>query len=179
MDEKYGIGTKKFMIAEFKARLKASESFVIMNYKGLDSVAIEKLRKELNKTKSKYFVVKNSIAKRVFDEVGEKDINSLIKGEVGIGFVGDLMGASKSIVDFAKANPALKISGAFIDGKIEGCERIKQLAALPPREVLLGMVLTYMKSPITGFVSVLRNLLTGFVCAINEIKKKKEEGTKK
>jgi len=71
------------------------------------------------------------------------------------------------------------VSAVFIDGKIEDRDRIKQLATLPPREVLLALAFAYMKSPITDFVGVLKNLLRNFVYALNEIKKKKEGGESK
>ena len=72
-----------------------------------------------------------------------------------------------------------KVNAAVIDGKIEPGARIKELSLLPPRETLIAMVLSGMKSPITGFVSVLSGLLRNLVYAISEIKKKKEGGEAK
>jgi len=179
MEEKFGIVTKKYMLDELKEKFGASSDFVITNYKGLSSQAIEKLRKELRKTSSGYFVVKNSTVRRALNELNIKDLEEYIEGEVGIGFTSDIIKASKALVDFAKENKALKLGGAYIDGKPQPADKIKQLAALPPREVLYAMVLSYMKSPITGFVGILNNLLKNFIYAISEIKKKKEGGEAK
>lgn len=173
MEEKFGIKTKMFMLEELKAMFGSSPDFIITNYKGLNSQEIEKLRRNLTKVSSKYFVVKNSIARRVLDQLDLKDLSKFIEGEVGIGFVGDAIGASKAFADFSKAHASFKLSCAFIDGKIEGAGRIKELAALPPRDILLGLVCSYMKSPITRFVGVLKGLLRNLVYAINEIKSKK------
>ena len=174
-EEKFGVSTKRFMIEELKGKFSDSPDFIITNYRGLKSPEIEKLRKQLIKASSKYFVVKNSIIKRVFDQLDLKDLNQFIKDEVGIGFVGDVVGASKVVVDFSKGHSSLKLNAAFIDGKIEDIDRIKHLAALPPKEVLLAMTLTCMKSPITGFVGVLKNLLRNLVHALNEIKNAKAQ----
>jgi large subunit ribosomal protein L10 len=173
MEEKFGISTKRFMAEELKEKFKASPNFVITNYKGLKNLEMERLRKELNKSDSKYFIVKNSIAERVLSELKMKDLNRFITGEVGIGFIGDVMEASKAFSGFSKKHPSLKLSCAFLDGKLEAADRIKELAALPPREILLAMALSGMKSPITGFVGALKNLLRNFVYAVNEIKNKK------
>lgn len=179
MEEKYGISTKKFMVEEITEKLKENPNFVITGYKGLASSEVESLRKELNKTSSAYLVVKNSLIKKAFDQLKIKDLDKYVEGQIGLSFADDIISASKTLVDFSKEHSALEIKCAFIDGKIETTDRVKHLALLPPREVLIAMVLNGMKAPITGFVGVLGGLLRKFVYAINEIKKKKEGGDKK
>lgn len=176
MEEKFGISTKKFMMAELAAKAHAMPDFIITNYTGLSSQEMEKLRRGLSMVSSEYCAVKNSIAKRALGELDIPDFDQLFKGQVGIGFAGDIIKASKALVGFAKEYKALKLRGALIDGKFEGADKVEFLAALPSKEALLGMVAAYMKSPITGFVGVLKGLLRNFVCAVNEIKKKKEKG---
>ena len=176
MEEKYGISTKRFMLEELAKKFAASPDFVITNYKGLSSLEVETLRKKLSKSRSRYVVVKNSIVKRAFKQADIKGFDELVNGETGVGFLGDAIEASKAFVDFSKEHSSLKMNAAFIDGKIENLDRIKCLAALPPKEVLLALVLNCMKSPITGFVGVLSGCLRNLVYAINEIKKKKEGG---
>ena len=173
MEEKFGISTKKYMLDELAAKVHAMPDFIITNYNGLSSQELEKLRRGLSAVSSKYCVVKNSIAKRAFSGLEISDFDQLFKGEVGIGFSGDIIKASKALVGFAKEYKALKLRGALIDGKFEDAHRVEFLAALPPKEALLGMVASYMKSPITGFVGVLNGLLRNFVCVVNEIKKKR------
>jgi len=175
MDEKFGIKTKKCMLDELKARLQNTPDFVITNYKGLSNLEIEKLRKSLNKNSSEYIVVKNALVKRAFSEIDRGELGELIEGETGIGFTADILKASKALVDFRREFKALKVKCAFIDGKKEGSERIQYLATLPSREVILAMVLTYIKSPITGFVGVLGGLVRNFVCVVDEIRKKREK----
>ncbi|MFH1594424.1 MAG: 50S ribosomal protein L10 [Candidatus Omnitrophota bacterium] len=175
MEEKHGISTKKLMLKELEEKFSSCPNFMLTNYKGLSSSAVESLRKELRKSSSRYYVVKNSIARIAVKQLGIKDIDQLIQGEVGIGFMGDVIKASKTVVDFSKEHKALNLSGAVIDGRLQGVDRIKHFATLPSKEVLLGMVLTYIKSPITGFVGVLGGLLRSLVYAINEIKNAKAQ----
>lgn len=181
MEEKFGKRTKRLMLDDVSKKLDAFPDFVITNYKGLSSQKLEGLRKELGKVSSKYLTVKNSIARRAF--IGRKceELEKYVKGEVGIGLIGDIIGASKALADFSKKHSTFKISNAFIDGKMETADRLKQLAMLPPRDVLLAMVLASMKSPITGFVGVLKGLLRNLVYVVSEIKNKKEKngGNKK
>lgn len=179
MEDKFGISTKKIMFDEVKNKFGSKTSFILTSYKGVSAGDIDKLRKKLKNVDSAYFVVKNSIARRAFEELNLKDLNQFLKGEVGIGLVGNIIEASKAFTDFSKAHSSFKLNGAYIDGKIKDAARIKELAALPPREMLLAMILSQMKSPITGFVGVLKSLLRNLVYAINEIKNKKSEGGEK
>lgn len=175
MEEKLGIRTKKCMLDELKKSFKASPDFIVTRYEALASKDMEKLRKDLLKVKSRYFVVKNSIAKRAFNELGHQDLNQFLNGSVGIGFTNDIINAAKALVGFSKEHKGFKLRSAFIAGKIEAPDRIKYLAALPSREALLSMAIGYMKSPITGFVGVLSNLVRSLVTVINEIKNKKSK----
>ena len=179
MDEKFGLRTKKYMLKELKGKLEKSPNFVVSSFTGIASIEIEKLRKNLLKSESRYFVVKNSIAKKALEEFGIQGLDDFFKGEVGIGFLGDIIPASKTLADFQKEYNKFKVAGAFIDGKAEVAGRIKELASIPSREALLSMLLTYMKSPITGFVGVLNGLLRNLVHVIDEIKSKKEKGEQK
>jgi len=177
-EEKFGMTTKMYMLKELVGKLELSPNFIIANYSGLSSPEIEKLRKDLLKSSSRYFVVKNSIAKRAFEELELKEMTQFIKGAVGIGVIGDIIAASKTFVDFSKNHNSFKLDCAMLDGKVEGADRIKRMAMLPSKEVLRALVLSYMFGPITGFVGVLRGLLSNLVYAINEIKSKKEGGKK-
>jgi len=174
MEEKFGILTKKYMVSELAEKISKTPSFVITNYKGTASGEMEELRKALHRVSAGYVVVKNSILKRAFDRAGIKDVDSHIKGEVGISLMSeDIVAAAKALVDFSKSKKSFKLRCAYLEGRLAAPEKIKHLATLPPREVLLAMVLTYMKGPITGFAGVLSGLLRSLVIAISEIKKKK------
>ena len=175
MDEKFGISTKKSMLGELKEQFQNAPDFVVTNYKGLDASEIEQLRVALHGVSSRYYIVKNSIAKRALDELEIADVKEFIKGEVGIGFTGDILKASKALAGFAKEHKSFKLTCAVLDGKREGSDRIQYLATVPSKEALLGLAVTYMKSPITGFVGVLSGVLRKLVGVMNAIKEKKEK----
>ncbi|MBL7158661.1 MAG: 50S ribosomal protein L10 [Candidatus Omnitrophica bacterium] len=180
MEEKLGKFCKTCMMEEVQKRLKTNPNFIITNYKHLKVRDIETLKKSLHGSESSYFVVKNSLFKRVLEELGLNELHGAVDGEVGLSFLGeDVAGASKALAAFAKANTALKIKSGYIDGSFQTAENISFLATLPSREVLLATVVSSMKGPINGFVHVLAGLLKNFVFAINEIKKKRQEGGEK
>ena len=82
---------------------------------------------------------------------------------------------SKDLVNFAKTHDKFKIKGAVIDGKLVAEEKIKYMASLPSKEVLLAQVVGGIKAPITGFVMVLGGVIRKFVYVIDAVKNKKGE----
>jgi large subunit ribosomal protein L10 len=98
-----------------------------------------------------------------------------ITGSCAVGYgSGDPVTVSKVFVDFAKENANLRLKYGYVDGKVIKLETIKELAALPSRQVLLTRLVSCLNSPITGFVSTCSGVINKFVYALSEISKKKQ-----
>lgn len=173
--DKLGKLVKDKMVEEIVSRFKTHPDFVITSYMGSSVSDLEQLRRNLRKTSSSYFVVKNSILKVVLDELKLSEEASKIEGGMGISLAGgDIVLTCKELVTFAKDHQKFKIKGAIIDGKSIPQEKIAQLAALPPKNVLLAQVVGGIKSPITGFVNTLGGILRKFVYVVDAIKTSKQ-----
>lgn len=174
--EKIGKLCKDKMITELLLRFEKHPNFIITNYMGSSTSDLEVLRRDLKKVSSKYFVVKNSVLKLVFGKMKLEEESAEIGGGIGISFAGeDIVSTCNILAGFAKAHDKFKIKGGVIDGKRTPADRIKQLASLPPKKVLIAQVVGGIKSPITGFVNVLGGALRKFVYAIDAIKVSKEK----
>jgi len=172
----YGKLTKEKMIKELLADIKEQPNFFITNYMGSSVSDLENVRKSLRPLKASYFVVKNSIFNVVLDQLKIEDAKKLVDGGVGISLSGeDYLATTKALVNFAKAHEKFKIKGAYIDGKLIDTERIKEMANLPSKEVLLAQVVGGIKSPITGFVMVLGGIIRKFVYVVDAVKTNKEK----
>lgn len=172
--EKLGKLCKERMIDEIMARFEGHPNFIVTSYMGLSTQELELLRRSLRKASSSYFVVKNAILNIVFDKLKLKDTRPAVEGGVGISLSGeDLISTCKALVNFAKDHNKLQITTAVFDGRAVSADRIKELARLPSKEVLLAQVVGGIKSPITGFVNVLGGILRKFVCVVDAIKNKK------
>ena len=174
--EKFGKLCKEKMMEELLLRLTKHPNFVITSFMGTSTGQLEQLRRSLKKSHGNYFVVKNSILKLIFNKMKLEEDASQIEGGMGISLCGeDVVTACNLLVNFSKTNDKFKIKGAVIDGKRLSADRIKELAALPPKNVLLGQVVTGIKSPITGFVNTLGGILRKFVYVVGAIKTNKEK----
>jgi large subunit ribosomal protein L10 len=163
------------MVDEIVDRINKHPNFIITTYMGSSVADIEGLRKSLKKSSGSYMVVKNSILKVVFDKLKLEGENSKIESGMGISLSGDdIISTCKTVATFASTHEKFKIKGAVIDGKSVPVEKVKALATLPPKEVLLAQALRTMKSPITGLVYTLSGVLKKIVYAVVAIKSAKQ-----
>jgi len=173
---KYSTKCKELMIKELENLIKKHNNFIVMEYFGLTSNDLNDLRRDIKKSGSKYFVVKTRLAKKALENLKLKEMSDIITGGIGISFIeGDVAKLSKILTDYSAKKEFLKIKSGYIDGKAYDTEKIKRLASLPSKEVLLAIFLTTLQSPISGLVNVLNGVLRNFVYALNAIKEKKEK----
>lgn len=172
----YGKLCKDRMIGEILSDLKGRPNFFITNFMGSSVSDLESVRKSLRPAKGTFFIVKNSMMNVVLDQLKMEDVKPLIDGGVGISLSGeDFIATSKVLVNFEKTHEKFKIKGAVIDGKIIAVDKIKEMASLPTKDVLLAQVVRGIKAPITGFVSVLGGVLRKFVYVVDAVKVSKEK----
>ena len=82
--------------------------------------------------------------------------------------------APAKILDaFIKEHKLPSVRIACIDGKLYGEDDVKQLAKLPPREILLGQFLRVLQGPLTQFVGVLNAPLRDLANVLDQVSKKK------
>jgi len=173
--DKFGKMCKEKMITELLLRFEKHPNFIVTSFMGSSTSDLESLRRDLKKISSNYFVVKNSILKIAFGRLKMEEEASAVDGGIGVSFAGDnIVSTCNVLVGFSKSHDKFKIKGGVIEGRRVPTDKIKQLASLPPREVLLAQVVGTMKSPITGFVNVMGGVLRKFVYVIDAIKTDKQ-----
>jgi large subunit ribosomal protein L10 len=141
----------------------------------LDVAEVSDLRKKYREAGVDYKVYKNTMMRFAFKEAGYEDFVENLTGPNGIAFsIEDAIGAAKVSDEFAKGNDKLEIKAGIVDGNVIGIDQIKELANIPPREVLIAKVLGSLNSPITGFANVLQGNIRNLVYALDAIKEKQE-----
>lgn len=178
MIEKIGLLFRQASENRIKNNLKEANSAFIIKYSGLSSPDITQLRQRLKNSSSKFFVVKNSVARRALKDSGLDAIIASIEGPCGFVFANDEdpVNASKILYNFSKEHANLKVEAGFMKEKILTRKDIEVLASLPSKEVLRGKTVVILNAPISGFVCVLNQVLRKFVYCLDQIKKKKENG---
>jgi large subunit ribosomal protein L10 len=182
MADKYGIKVKKIMIEEMKDSFISNRGFLISSQTNINVPGIDQLRAALRKSGSRYFVVKNRLARIALNEADLKEIGRIMEQEktLGVGFItDDPVGIAKMMKKFADDNEGFEVFSGYLDGKILPEEKIKELADLPSREQLLAKVVGTMNAPVTNMVMLMSTILRSFLYAINGIKEKRQEDQSK
>lgn len=141
---------KKIQIVEnLKEKLSQAKGVVLTDYQGLSVPEVEALRKSLQEAGANYQVVKNTLLNLALKE------NAKIAGPTAVVLsYEDEIEPLKALYDFAKEHEALKVKGGFFEGTFLAEEKLKEIAALPGREVLLAKVAGMLQSPISRLVGV-------------------------
>jgi large subunit ribosomal protein L10 len=173
--EKLARSCKEKMVEEILASFKDHPNFFVTSYMGSSVLDLELVRKNLRAASSDYMVVKNSILNVVLDKLKLEEIKAMVDGGIGISFSGvDYVATSKVLVGFTKDHEKFRIKGALLDGRVASAEKVKQLAALPGRDILRAQVVGGIKAPITGFVNTLGGIIRKFVYAVDAVKTKRQ-----
>ena len=161
---------KERVVAELVERLRASSTLIVADYRGLDMGAIDDVRTELVKHGARFSVVKNTLTRRAAEAAGVEELNQFLDGPTAIAFVGDgdMVAVAKALNDSAKATRILTLKGGILEGRPMTADDVRDLASLPPVEVLRGQVLGAVVAPlnaIAGLVNAPLQNLYGLIDA--------------
>ena len=134
---------------------KDSSSVVFADYQGLTVSKADKLRKQTREQGVTYVVAKKSIIGLAAKEAGlEVDVKSM-PGMIGVAFgTQDEIAPAKLLGDMSKETP-IKLVGGIFDKKSLPKEQIIALSKLPGKQQLLGMLVSVIAGPMSGFVRAL------------------------
>lgn len=141
-------------VAELKDKFINSNATVLTDYRGLSVAAMKELRRSLGDDAT-YVVTKNTLTTIAAREAGVQGIDELLVGPTAIAFInGDVATVAKGLRDFAKTNPLLVIKGGVLEGEFLDADRVKKLADLESREVLLAKLAGGMQGTLQNAVSL-------------------------
>jgi len=149
---------KERVVAELTERLKASDTLLVADYRGLTMPQIDELRTKLLASGARFTVVKNTLTRRAAEAAGADALLQLLEGPSAIAFLeadGDMVAAAKALADSARDTKVLAIRGGVMEGRTVTAEEVESLATLPPVDVLRGQVLGAVVAPLTTFVALL------------------------
>jgi large subunit ribosomal protein L10 len=165
------------IVKELEQKLQNACLVVFTDYRGINVEEMTALREKLRVPGVEYRVVKNTLTEFALRNTGYEEVIDKLEGPNAVVFSqDDPVGPAKVLYDFIKQYKKLEVKVGIVEGQVMSAERIKGLADLPSREVLLGQVVGTMQAPITSLVYVLNANLTGLVRALNGIKEQKAAG---
>ncbi len=151
-------------VEEMTATLTRSSVVIGADYRGLTVGEATAMRRAMREAGVEVQVVKNTLFLRAAEAAGMPGVAELAEGPTVIiyGF-DDPMAPIKAVVEFQRqARNAFQARKAFMDGAIVPANQLIELAALPPREVLIAEFVGALQSPITNLVYLLQATVQEF-----------------
>jgi large subunit ribosomal protein L10 len=149
---------KEKIVAELTEKLKDTPTLFVADYRGLSVPEIDDLRTKLIEHGARFTIVKNTLTKRAAEEAGADALLAMLEGPTAIAFIeadGDMVAVAKALADSARTTKILAIRGGILDGSPIGEEDVKNLATLPPLDVLRGQVLGAITAPLMTVVGLI------------------------
>ena len=164
---------KKQQVAALSEALKTACTGIIVDYKGISVADDTVLRKKLRESGNTYTVVKNTILGRALEAAGIEGLEAHLEGSTAIAYsTDDYTSAAKALFEYADKHKEFKVKAGFIDGKAIDAAGVKNLADLPPKEVLIAQVLGGLNAPISGLATVLNGTIRSLAIVLNAIAEK-------
>jgi large subunit ribosomal protein L10 len=147
---------KEQVVAKLAERLRASETLILADYRGLSVSELDDVRTKLLEHGARFSVVKNTLTKRAAEDAGLGTLTELLDGPTAIAFVGDadMAAVAKTLNDTARRTKILEIKGGILQGAPMDASQVVELASLPPADVLQGQVLGAIVGPLNEIVGL-------------------------
>jgi large subunit ribosomal protein L10 len=161
---------KERVVAELTDRLKASETLIVADYRGLTMTDIDGLRGTLLQNGATFTVVKNTLGRIAAKETGNDALLALLEGPTAIAFLeadGDMVAVAKALSEAARTTKILTIRGGVLQGKAITGDDVGELAKLPPVDVLRGQVMGAIIAPLTQLIGLVTAPLQNLVGLID------------
>jgi large subunit ribosomal protein L10 len=147
---------KERVVAELAERLRTSETLLVADYRGLTHAELDGVRTELLKHGARFAVVKNTLTKRAAKVAGVDALEEFLTGPTAIAFVagGDMIAVAKTLSETARLTRRLELKGGVLQGGAIPGDAVRELATLPPPDVLRSQLLGVIVGPTTSIVGI-------------------------
>lgn len=171
------IERKKQITEEIAADVGEAATIYLTDFTGLNVTEMGELRSRLRESGAQLRIVKNSLTIRAFEGLDLPDMKEHFKGPTGLVLAGDDAAAPAKVMrDFARKHderPVIKVG--IVDRREVAAGEIRQLADLPPRDVLLGAIAGALTASISGIVGSLNAVIRDIALLVEEVARKGEQ----
>ena len=143
-------------VQNLKEELNNSTSVIVSHYAGLNVKETDELRKAMRKSRAKFKVTKNRLAKLALADTQYENISNLFTGPTAVAYSDDPVAPAKISVEFEKKFENFKILGGSFEGEIINQEKIKYLGSLPSLDEIRGKLVGLLVAPAQKIASVLQ-----------------------
>lgn len=131
---------KEMVMDELRRRLDGARDLLVVDVSRMDAFSTNKLRLSFRDKQINMLTVRNSLAKRVLDEVGPA-LEPVLEGPSTLVWGGqDVVALSKEITRWADQIEHFNVKGGVVEGGRLDTEGVKRLSKSPSREELISQI---------------------------------------
>jgi large subunit ribosomal protein L10 len=146
---------KELMMNQLRTDLDSDRSVLILDLKGLDAVAEYQFRRDMRKKSIRVRALKNTLARRVFSEMGMDGLSRYLEGpSVMVWGGGGVAELAKEVSTQVKNLKKPEIKGGAVDGVVIGPGQVEEITKLPSREQLIGRVVSLALAPVQRVIAL-------------------------
>lgn len=154
--ESANVQAKKQAVEDIKGKIGQAKSIVLINYSGLTVAEDTEFRAAFRKAGVEYKVLKNTLVRKAFNELGITDFDSDLNGPTAVAFGKDETSSAKVVADGIKKYNKMAIKSGYVEGSYMDAKGIQALAAIPSKEELYAKCAGVLQSIIAGLAVALK-----------------------
>jgi len=168
---------KQEILRNLSEKFKKSKSVVFAGFNALSVKDNEKLRDQLRKENSEYYVAKKTLMNIAFkDQMADLNVRTMDGKLAAIFSYEDEVAAAKILGNFRKdkdKEARVFFLGGILEGKLLSKNEVEAVSQLPSKQELYARLVGTMNAPISGFVNALAGNLKNLVYVLKAIEEKK------
>jgi large subunit ribosomal protein L10 len=167
---------KQAVVAEVSAEIARAQAIVLAEYRGLPVGNMTELRRQARSSGVYLRVLKNTLARRAVAETPFAGLSEKMVGPLAYGISADPVAVAKVLQEFSRTNAEkFVIRGGAMPNVVMTPAQVADLAKMPSRNQLLGMLLGTMQAPIAKLARTLNEVPGKFVRTLAALQEQKEK----
>ncbi len=167
---------KEAIVQEMAEKFSSASSIILADFSGVDVNTINQLRKNFREAKVEYRVVKNTLARLSLEKAGIEGLADLLTGVNGYVMSFDDPTTPIKVLEKMKKELAgrFPVKTAYFEGEVIPQEKVAELAKLPSKPELLGILLGMLQSPMSKFAATIQAPMQNLVGVLKALSDKQE-----
>ena len=166
-------------VRDLKGSLSGIEVLLVARLDRIPARDMNHLRDSLKALQGDFLVVKNSLCRLAFRELGWAPLEKKLEGTCGVSPIrGELGAACKLLTTFSKDHEGFLLQGGILKGQLLESKDVLVLGKLPSREVLLAQLAGVVQSSLRNLAFLLQGPIRSLALTLGALRQKREKEVK-
>lgn len=168
---------KQIIMRDYQDRMQGVEDAMVISIRGVGAIETTKMRSSLHKKGIRITVVRNALARKVFQGSPLASLGEFLAGSSAMAYGPSVVEVAREIVKLAETNPKIELKGAILGGNVfKGKAGVTELSKFPTKDEAIANVVTLVVSPARKLVGQLTGPASTVAGIIKSIESKLEKG---